>query len=96
MKKIIFTGLIVSFFLVLFISPFASSSPDGLERVAIDREFIEKGEGHNVIKSPFPDYLTPGIKQEKVSTSIAGIVGTLVVFGITYGVGAILHRKREE
>ncbi|MDD5529944.1 MAG: PDGLE domain-containing protein [bacterium] len=96
MKKIIFTGLIISFFLVLFISPFASSSPDGLERVAINKEFIEKGEGHNVIKSPMPDYLIPGIKQEKVSTSVAGLIGVLIVFGIAYGASAIFRKKREE
>ncbi|MFA5031788.1 MAG: PDGLE domain-containing protein [bacterium] len=96
MKKIIFTGLVVSCFLALFISPFASSSPDGLERVAINKEFIEKGEGHNVIKSPLPDYLIPGIKHEKISTSVAGIVGTLLVFGLAFGVTALVSKKKEQ
>ena len=96
MKKIIFTGLIVSFFLVLFISPFASSSPDGLERVATNIGFIEKGEGHNIVKSPFPDYLTPGIKKEKVSTSVAGIIGTVIVFGLAYGVSALVGKKERQ
>ncbi len=75
------------------IALFASSSPDGLERVAIDRGFIEKGEARQVVSSPMPDYTLPHIENEKFSASLAGILGTLVVFGLGYGLGLLLKRR---
>ncbi len=74
------------------ISLFASSFPDGLERVAENLGFLEKGEGEPVLKSPIPDYALPGIKNEKLATSIAGIIGTLLVFVVGYGTAEIIRQ----
>lgn len=74
------------------ISLFASSFPDGLERVAENLGFLEKGEGEPVLKSPIPDYVLPGIENEKLATSIAGIVGTLLVFVVGYGTAALIRQ----
>ena len=79
--------------LVAFISPLASSSPDGLEKVAEDKGFIEEAK-----QAPYEliaDYLFPGVENEAVATIIAGIIGTLVLFGLAYGVARLLRRKRE-
>jgi len=77
------------------LSPLASRSPDGLERVAADKGFIEKGEGGSVWKwTPIPDYELPGIKNGSISTASAGIIGTLAVFGGAYGIARVLKRKR--
>lgn len=77
------------------ISPLASSSPDGLERVAEDKGFIDSaGEAPYQI---IADYVFPGIGNEAVATIIAGIIGTLLLFGIAYGLGWLLSlssRKR--
>ncbi len=60
----ILAGLALSVALALIISPFASSSPDGLEKVAEDKGFIEKGEREPVWDSaPMPDYAFPGLKE---------------------------------
>ncbi|NQT46956.1 MAG: PDGLE domain-containing protein [Candidatus Omnitrophica bacterium] len=91
-KSWIIIGLFISLLLVLFISPFASSSPDGLERIAEDKGFLEKGEGH-IITSPIPDYVWPGIEDEGVATSMAGVFGTLITFGLGLGIGSILKRR---
>ena len=75
-------------------SPFASSSPDGLERVAADKGFIDDGRLHAVQdESPIPDYAMPGVDNPRVATGLAGFAGTLVVFGLAYGAGAILRRR---
>ena len=77
---------------VACISPLASSSPDGLERVAEDRGFIEMGQDapYQVIA----DYVFPGIANEALATILAGIIGTLVLFGAVYGLAWLLTLKR--
>ena len=83
----------LAFCLVLAtISPLASSSPDGLEKVAEDKGFIGLAEG-----SPFEivaDYVFPGIENEALATILAGWLGTLVLFGIAYGLGWIIKSKK--
>lgn len=98
MKNSIIFGLIVALICAGLISLFASSFPDGLEKVAENLGFLEKGEGEPILKSPIPDYALPGIKNEKLATSIAGIVGTLLVFVVGYGTAEIIRKinsKRE-
>jgi cobalt/nickel transport protein len=78
--------------LALVISPFASSSPDGLEKVAEDKGFIDKAQD-TWTKAPLPDYTVPGIKNEGLSTGLAGVIGVVAVFGVGLGVAFILRKK---
>jgi hypothetical protein len=83
-------GLLIALAVTL-ISPLASAWPDGLERVAEDKGFVE-----NAQDAPYeviPDYVFPGIGNEAMATILAGIVGTLVVFGLAYGLGVLLRRR---
>jgi len=91
-KKEILSWLAVALILAFFISPLASSSPDGLEKVAEDKGFLEQGEAEPLFLSPVPDYTWPGIDNEGTATGLAGIFGTLVVFGLAYGIGAMVKR----
>jgi PDGLE domain len=76
-------------------SPSASSSPGGLEKVAAEKAFLERGERHAVQEaSPVPDYAFPGVDDPRVATGLAGFVGTLVVFGLGYGIAARARRQR--
>lgn len=93
-KKEIIIALGIALFLAFIISPFASSSPDGLERVAEDKGFLERGEIEPAFASPIPDYVWPGIKSEKLATSFAGVFGALVVFGLGYGLAALCGREK--
>jgi cobalt/nickel transport protein len=90
----IWIGMGISILLALFLSPFASSSPDGLEKVAEMKGFNEKGEGWKFWKhAPLPDYALPWIKNEKVSTALSGLLGTLAIFLIALGLGKLLRRS---
>jgi cobalt/nickel transport protein len=95
-RKEITIGLIIALVLAGAISLFASSFPDGLEKVAEKLGFLEKGEGKPTIASPVPDYTFPGLKNERLATSIAGIIGTLAVFGFGYGLAALIKYRRNQ
>lgn len=81
--------LLVALAVAAFLAPWASSYPDGLERVAEDQGFLERGEGKEVIKGLMPDYTFPGIENEKLATALAGIVGTSLTFGAAWGIGRL-------
>ena len=92
-KEILF-GLMVAVFLAMVLSPFASPWPDGLEKIAEDKGFLEKGEVAPVFSSPIPDYVWPHFKSEKLATSFAGVGGTLLLFGVGYGLAALIRRRQ--
>lgn len=94
-KKDIYTGLFIALVLSGAISMFASGRPDGLEKVAKDKGFLEKGQ-KSIFTSPLSGYLWPGVKNERLATSISGIAGTLVVFGFGYGLAVLLRRRKNK
>lgn len=98
MKKeniFIIAGLTLALGLAVLVSPFASSSPDGLERVAEDKGFLEKGENAVWEQAPIPDY-SVGAANEAVSTAAAGFVGTTVVFLMGWGAGLLLRKRKSK
>lgn len=90
-KRDIVLGLLIALVLAVFISPFASPFLDGLEKVAEEKGFQEKQE-EAVLQSPIPDYIWPGISDETAATSIAGLVGTLIVFSLAWGLALVIGR----
>ncbi|NPV59413.1 MAG: hypothetical protein HPY75_07095 [Actinobacteria bacterium] len=103
-------GLALAVALALIISPWASSSPDGLEKVAEDKGFLEKAEETEPAweSAPIPDYAMPGLTKEAVdeetgevveeptrlATALAGLVGTVGIFLIAWGLALVLKRRR--
>ncbi len=86
-------GAAVAVGMATAISPFASSSPDGLERVAEDAGFVGDGRLHELqASSPVPDYAFPGIADERLATGVAGFVGTLGVLLCGIALAALLRR----
>jgi cobalt/nickel transport system permease protein len=76
-------GLTLALALTL-LAPLASPHPDGLERVAEDLGFI--GAAREAPYEIIPDYVLPGISNGALATIAAGIVGTLIVAGVAFGV----------
>jgi len=81
-------GLALALALALFGSPFASASPDGLEKVAEEKGFLQAAAEDAVLwkNAALPDYKIPSIESEKLSTGMAGLIGTIVAFGFGFGV----------
>lgn len=94
MRKGIFLVLMLSLAIAAFLSPLASSKPDGLERVAEDKGFIHLSKGQEVVKAPMADYAVSGIKNTSVSGGLAGVAGTLITFGTMYGIGKLYMKSR--
>lgn len=108
----ILAGLLVSVALALLVSPWASSAPDGLEKVAEDKGFLEKAEETDPAweKAPIPDYAFPGLTRmveneetgeveeepTRLATALAGLAGTVAVFLIAWGLALVLKKKRPE
>jgi hypothetical protein len=86
-------GALLFALFVALLSPLASSAPDGLERVAEDKGFIERA--HDAFFRVVPDYVMPGVSNEAVATILAGVIGTLIIFGIVYGLARLLKARNE-
>ena len=81
--------------LAVFIAPFSSSSPDGLEWVAEKLSFEKKGGVAPVLHSPLPDYRIPGSENELPDNIAVGFIGVLTMFGIGCAIAALLARQRK-
>ena len=79
-------GLLVALALGVFVSPFASADPDGLEKVAMEEGFDETAEDHALADAPLADYSVRGIGDSRLGTAASGLVGVL----LTFGFGALL------
>jgi len=91
--KLVWTaGLLIAVALAI-LSPLASSNPDGLEWVAEQLGFLEAAQpsAYTLI----PDYLLPGIPDEALATVVAGVVGTVIVFGAALAVAYTRRNRRE-
>jgi hypothetical protein len=85
-------GLLVALGLAVFVAPFASPWPDGLESVAARLGF----DGHGAparLHAPAPDYHLPGIHSAAGATALAGALGTLVVLVLALALGRVVVRK---
>jgi len=96
----VLSGLALALGIAALLSPFASKDPDGLDRVSQDLKFAEKAIAEPATKQLpffqiFEEYSIKAVPNEKVSTALAGITGTLVVFGLAWGIGKLVVRKSE-
>jgi cobalt/nickel transport system permease protein len=89
-----FKGWVVPVVSILVISGVlslaASAWPDGLERVAENLGFINLAENVRVpVPTPLADYGIEGLGL--IGTSIAGILGSIVCFGVAFGIAQLVR-----
>ncbi len=72
--------------------PFASTRPDGLERVAEQLGFAGRAETTDEA-APMPDYRLPGIGSATAATWAAGGAGVLLVFALARALARALVRE---
>ncbi len=94
LKPVLVFGLIASLGIALFLAPFASPWPDGLDWAA--QKFGFKGkESDPVLATPAPEYKIPGISSPTLATSLAGAAGTLLVLGGAWLLArALVHKNK--
>jgi cobalt/nickel transport system permease protein len=85
----IMAGILVTF-LAVMISPLASGSPDGLERVAENLGFLADGKAASY--QILPDYTIPFLGETALSTIFAGVIGALILMGLLVLLGRSLRR----
>jgi cobalt/nickel transport protein len=89
-------GVLITAGLALFVSPFASTWPDGLERVASTLGFDAKAAANPMIASPMAGYRVPGIGSLSEATVVAGIAGAAVVFLLSFVVARTLLPRSKD
>jgi PDGLE domain len=82
-------ALLVVLVLAGGLSVYASSRPDGLERVAEDQGFAEKAEEHPAADGPLADYELDG----GGGTGVAGVIGAVVVLVLATGTTYAVRRR---
>lgn len=96
-RGVVLAGLLVALLLAGFGSYYASSEPDGLARVAIDKGLdkgSDKGErDHGLGASPLAGYSLKGVAGERLSGGLAGVAGVALTF-LLGGAIAVAVRRR--
>jgi cobalt/nickel transport protein len=87
-------GLLAAVAIAVLLSPFASSWPDGLDRVAGRLGFRARARPRPIVPAPLADYKLSTARGAAWNTPAAGAAGTLVVFGGTCLLGYALTRRR--
>ena len=94
-RTFVVAGLFVSLFLAGVVSFYASSHPDGLERVGQDIGFIDQAKDSAASGGPLAGYGIAGISDARLSGGLAGIIGVLVTAAAAYGLFHFLKRKSD-
>jgi hypothetical protein len=94
MKLFALAAVVVTAALALLVSPFASSEPDGLERVARDKGFEEERTRHRLEDSPVADYSLDAVTDESWSRRASGVAGAVAAGALGAGLFALLRRGR--
>jgi hypothetical protein len=76
----------------MLVSGFASSSPDGLNKVAEDHGIAASAKQHLFENGPLAGYAVKGVRNDRLSTGISGLIGVLVTFGV--GLAPVRHGPR--
>jgi cobalt/nickel transport protein len=92
-RKFYIAGFVISLFLAGVVSFYASSSPDGLEKVAEDIGFDETAKVHTNADGTLADYGVKGIGNKRASVGVAGVIGVIGT-AIVAGVGFTLIARK--
>lgn len=92
-RTVVVVGVLVALILAGLVSFYASSSPDGLNKVAIDQGFSSSEKQHGAADGPLAGYEAEGIAAERISGGVAGVVGSLTVLLLAGGLAFAVRRR---
>jgi len=93
LKKFYLLFFIAALSLAGGLSFYASSSPDGLEKVAEDEGFLESAQDSALSNSPLADYGLAGLDSERLSVGIAGVVGVVATAVIALALFTLIKKR---
>jgi cobalt/nickel transport system permease protein len=77
-KKLLVVGLLVSIVIASILSFYASSQPDGLEKVTADQSLDVNAVDSANSDSALADYGVAGVENERVSAFLGGLIGVAI------------------
>jgi len=92
-RKFYAGAFIVCILLAGGVSFYASSSPDGLEKVAEDVGFIETAKDHTFNDFTLADYGFKGFESARLSVGLAGLIGVAATALFAMGLFFLIRRK---
>ncbi|MDT0448727.1 energy-coupling factor ABC transporter permease [Streptomyces hesseae] len=93
-RKIAGVGLVLALALAGFVSFYASTSPDGLEKVAHDKGIDAGAKAHAAKDSPLADYQVKDVSDARLSGGLAGVIGVGATLAVGTGVFVVVRRRR--
>ncbi|GLZ28813.1 hypothetical protein Lesp02_10030 [Lentzea sp. NBRC 105346] len=90
MKKFFVGFAVVSLLIAGVLSYFASSDPDGLDKVTEDTGIAQHAQEHPFSGGTFADYALGG---DSRFTGLAGVLGVVVVLALSFGLFMVLRKK---
>jgi cobalt/nickel transport system permease protein len=94
-RALLLVGFLLALVLAGGVSYYASSAPDGLNKVAADQGFDSTAADHPLADSPVADYEVRGVDDRRLSGGLAGVLGvvaTLAVGGVLF---TVVGRRRD-
>jgi hypothetical protein len=92
---LVVTGVLVALLLAGVASYYASSAPDGLNRVARDHGISRTEKQHRTADGPLAGYRAKGVEDDRLSGLVAGVTGALVVLVLFGGLTLVLRRRAD-
>ena len=90
-------GVAVAIALATVVSPWASSEPDGLTKVAREQGFASTEKEHALDDGPVAGYEVEGVQDEGTSKALSGLLGVGTTFLVGAGLFAVVRgRGRRE
>ncbi|MEW9528875.1 energy-coupling factor ABC transporter permease [Microbispora sp. NPDC049125] len=97
LRPVLVGGALVAVLLAGFVSFYASSAPDGLEKVAADKGLSANAGPHHLEDAPLAGYGVKGVDDQRLSNGLAGVAGvglTVVAGGAVFY--AVRRRRRHQ
>lgn len=94
MKRLLLLGALVAVALAAVVSFYASSQPDGLNKVAIDHGIAANEQESATSDSPLAGYSLTGVADERLGNAAAGLTGLAVTAAVGFGLFHLLKRRQ--
>ena len=93
MKRLLVIGALVAVVLAAVVSIYASSQPDGLEKVAADHGIVAQERDSAAAGSPLAGYSVTGVSDPRLGGAAAGLVGVAVTAVAAFGLFYVVRRR---